>query len=509
MRISHILTISFLFLFLALPIKAFSPIKDFDIYSNNIVNRDYVRLSDELTIKFSTPLNVKIKKILVWGELANVTKNLTSDAVNYEIKLPITMAPKSQDIVLDFAPDMNLAVYQLTINSNIIFTDSSIIPKIGRINLESSNPLNKYVALINDTVTLKFETLDTSLLVSKVLIGNQEIPFNRIINGNLVSYSASIKAQDLAKSGKLNYTIISNSSTISSDTSKRTVEVIKNMKDLFSTISFFDKNNVKITKTNTNLLEAKILMELTSDHYALINDLKQNNNSILKSSCQNKSCKFESDIKVLNINEPLEIQGSLLNTISIFPVQISDYIEAPVTKDPVKPTSPQINSRADLTYLQNNFSSISMAGRFPAVLTIEGLKDVGESVRQSYISSQGLTLLNLTNNLVIKELDFNYSLSNAELSIDLGSLMNIRLNSEDIPRIISSSKLKNSLILRLNNFKKAKIYILNPDGTYNKIPKKDLIIMANKIKVKQSSISSEALYLIIVSPYGNDFIKLK
>jgi hypothetical protein len=428
------------------------------------------------------------------------------------------MAPKSQDIVLDLVPDMNLPVYQLTINSNIIFTDSSIIPKIGRINLESSNPLNKYVALINDTVTLKFETLDTNLLVSKVLIGNQEVPFNRIVNGNLVTYSASIKAQDLVQSGKLNYTIVSNSSTISSDTSKRTVEVIKNMKDIFSTISFFDKNNVKITKTNTNLLEAKILMELTSDHYALINDLKQNTNSILKNSCQNKSCKFESDIKVLNINEPLEIQGSLLNTTSIFPIKISDYIEAPITKDPVKPdpiqepiksTSPQINSRADLTYLQNNFSGISMAGKFPAVLKIDGLKDVDESVRQAYISSQGLTLLNLTNNLVIKELDFNYSLSSTGLSIDPGSLMNMRLNSEDIPRIISSRKLKNSLVLDLNNFKKANIYILKPDGTYNKIPKKDLIITANKIKVKQSSISSEALYLIVVSPYGNDFIKLK
>ena len=203
MKIIHIVTISFLFLFLILPIKAVNPIKDFDIYSNNIINRDYAKLGDELTVKLSTPSNVKIKKILVWGELATVTKTVNANDINYEIKLPITMAPKSQDVVLELIPDVNLPNYQLIINSNIIFTDSSDIPKIGRVRLESSNPLNKYVALTNDTVTLKFETFDTNLVVSKVLIANQEIPVNKTINGNLVIYSASIQSQDLVKSGKL------------------------------------------------------------------------------------------------------------------------------------------------------------------------------------------------------------------------------------------------------------------------------------------------------------------
>jgi hypothetical protein len=489
MRIIHIVTTSFLLLALVLPIKAVNLIKNFDIYSNNIINRDYAKLGDELTVKLSTLSNVKIKKILVWGELATVTKTVTDDDINYDIKLPITMAPKSQDIVLEMIPDVNLPNYQLTIKSNITFTDSSTIPKIGRVSLESSNPLNRYVALSNDTVTLKFETFDTNLVVSKVLIANQEIPVNKTITGNLVIYSASIKAQDLVKSGKLDYTIVSSSSTISSGANQRTVEVIKSIEDIFSAINFFDRNNVKITNTDTDLLEVKTLLELTSDRYALINDLKYNGNP-LKSSCQNKLCKFESDLKSLNVNEPIDLEVSLLNSVVNFPMKISTIT-------------------ADITYLQKGFSTITGAGRFPATLKIEGLKDVNESVRQSYLSSQGLTLVNLTDNLVIKELNFSSSLSNADLSIDLGNLMTPRVGSESIPQITSSRKLKNSLVLNLNHTKKAKICILNPNGTYTKIRKKDLVIMTNTIKIKQSSIPAGTLYLILTSPYGNDFLKLK
>jgi hypothetical protein len=497
MKIVHIVTISFLFIFLILPVKAVNLIKDFDIYSNNIINRDYIKLGDELTVKLSTPSNVKIKKILVWGELATVTKTVNGDDINYDIKLPITIAPKSQDIVLELIPDINLPNYQLIINSNIIFTDSSNIPKIGRVRLESSNPLNRYVALTNDTVTLKFETFDTNLVVSKVLIANQEIPVNKTITGNLVIYSASIKAQDLVKSGKLDYKIVSSSSTISSDANQKTVEVIKSIEDIFSAISFFDKNNVKITNTDTDLLEAKTLLELTSDRYALINNLKYNGNP-LKSSCQNKLCKFESDLKSLNVNEPIDLEVSLLNSVVNFPVKFSTITK--VSK---------ISSLVDITYLQKGFSTISMAGRFPAILKIEGLKDVNESVRQSYLSSQGLTLLNLTDNLVIKELNFSSNLSNADLSIDPGNLMTPRLDSESIPQITSSSKLKKSLLLNLNHTTKAKIYTLNPNGTYTKIRKKDLMITTNTIKIKQSSIPVGTLYLILTSPYGNDFLKLK
>jgi hypothetical protein len=503
MRIIHIVTTSFLLLALVLPIKAVNLIKNFDIYSNNIINRDYAKLGDELTVKLSTLSNVKIKKILVWGELATVTKTVTDDDINYDIKLPITMAPKSQDIVLEMIPDVNLPNYQLTIKSNITFTDSSTIPKIGRVSLESSNPLNRYVALSNDTVTLKFETFDTNLVVSKVLIANQEIPVNKTITGNLVIYSASIKAQDLVKSGKLDYTIVSSSSTISSGANQRTVEVIKSIEDIFSAINFFDRNNVKITNTDTDtdtdtdLLEVKTLLELTSDRYALINDLKYNGNP-LKSSCQNKLCKFESDLKSLNVNEPIDLDVSLLNSVVNFPMKISTITK--VSK---------IGSLVDITYLQKGFSTITGAGRFPATLKIEGLKDVNESVRQSYLSSQGLTLVNLTDNLVIKELNFSSSLSNADLSIDLGNLMTPRVGSESIPQITSSRKLKNSLVLNLNHTKKAKICILNPNGTYTKIRKKDLVIMTNTIKIKQSSIPAGTLYLILTSPYGNDFLKLK
>lgn len=114
MKIIHIVTISLLFLFLALPIKAVNIIKDFDIYSSNNINRDYAKLGDELTIKLSTPSNVKIKKVLVWGELATITKTVTDNSINYDIKLPITTIPKSQDIILEFIPDVNLPNYQLT-----------------------------------------------------------------------------------------------------------------------------------------------------------------------------------------------------------------------------------------------------------------------------------------------------------------------------------------------------------------------------------------------------------
>ena len=295
----------------------------------------------------------------------------------------------------------------------------------------------------------------------------------------------------------LNYTIISNSSTISSDTSKRTVEVIRSIEDIFSAISFFDKNNVKITNANTNLLEAKTLLELTSDRYALINDLKYNGNS-LKSLCQNKLCKFESDLKSLNSNEPIDLQVSLLNSVTNFPIKI-----------PTMAKVSTIASLADITYLQKRFSTISVAGRFPATLIVEGLKDVNESVRQSYLSSQRLTLLNLTDNLVIKELNFSSNLSNPDLSIDLGNLMTLPLNTESIPQITSSLKRKNSLVLNLNHTKKTEVYILNPNGTYTKIRKKDLIITTNTIKIRQSSIPVGTLYLILTSPYGNDFLKLK
>ena len=172
-------------------------------------------------------------------------------------------------------------------------------------------------------------------------------------------------------------------------------------------------------------------------------------------------------------------------------------------------TNPEISPSADLTYLRNNFANITKAGRFPALLGIEGLKDVNESARQAYLSSQDLILLNLTNNLVIKELDFNDSLNSAELSIDLGSLARNRLNSKNIPQIISSSKLKKSLVLSLKHFKKTKVYTLNSNGTYTKIPKKDLVIIKKKIKIKENSIPPEALYLMVVGAYGNDFIKLK